>query len=50
VEEERNSDIGREEEASGTGEVNEVMKETKRKVVKEMKRWRMMNRDEIEEK
>jgi len=28
----RNSDIGRDKEASGVGEVSEVMKETKRKM------------------
>ena len=47
MEEERNSDIGREEEASGAGEVSEVKKETKRKDIEEMKIWRM-NRNEIE--
>jgi len=47
LEEERNSDIGREEEASGAGEVSEVKKETKRKDIEEMKIWRM-NRNEIE--
>jgi len=38
VEVERNSDIGREEEASGADDVSEVKKETKRKDVEEMKR------------
>jgi len=50
LEVERNSDIGREEEASGADEVSEVKKETKRKDVEEMKRWRRMKRNEIEEK
>jgi hypothetical protein len=50
LEEERNSDIGREEEVSGADEVSEVMKETKRKDVEGMKRWRRVNRNEIEEK
>jgi hypothetical protein len=33
LEEERNSDVGSEEKASGAGEVSEVKKETKRKDV-----------------
>jgi hypothetical protein len=50
LEGERNSHVGREEEASGAGEVSEMKKETKRKDVKKIKIWRRINRNEIEEK
>jgi hypothetical protein len=38
--EERNSETGREEKASGASEESEVKKETKRKDIEEMKTWR----------